>query len=409
MPSWVWDALMNPFVELVLIGAIVYGVLAIRKRRAHGYTRLRGQRSRLLWWQSLEGKPFSASHDLPYSQQDALLLASMAPSPPLRLRQWLDRVNHQPDRHPHLIAMGRPGSGKTTMALAVLGDRPGRLVVTTPKSHKADPWGGLPVIRLRPYDMSFASIQQAIEAVYQEMLRRNAEYPDVEHEWLTLVIDEYPTVRAGCEGIEEQILAMLRFADRVRIRLMLLSSENDINALGLKVDEVARQNCIFVELDEDRHGVIYHWGKAREPIETTGILLLAHRRIPAVRWWYPTKLPDQPAISTQVPPDRTEAVSNLLEKALGSSELPLPPENLKSCEEKDPVSQSCSSASEDDLAASTPDFSAEEIAQIGALIASGKRKPEVVKAMPRYSERKHSLYSAYYDRMLVAVHRVLDV
>jgi energy-coupling factor transporter ATP-binding protein EcfA2 len=218
---------------------------------------------------------------------------------PLALRQWLDLVNNQPDRNPHLVTTGPSGSGKTTLTLAILQDRPGRVMIVTPKSKKADSWGGLPAIRLRREDMSFEPIAAAIDAVYQEMLRRNAEDTDVDEDWLTLVIDEFPTVADECKGLSAKVLRMIRLARSVRIRLILLATETTVKALGLEGNGDARNNCIVIETAEDRSATIYRWGKTPNPIDTRPVLQVASRPIPLMRWWAPQPASERPATPVQ--------------------------------------------------------------------------------------------------------------
>jgi hypothetical protein len=235
--------------------------------------------------------------------------AQQPPAPaPLSLRAWLNRVNQEPDRAPHLVATGPTGSGKSTLVLAALVDRPGRIVIVSPKSQKTDPWGGLPVVRLRRQDMSVADIAETIASVSQEMRRRYAHEAEVEADWLTLVIDEYPTITAEIKGLADTVLHMLRMARSARIRLILIATEVSVKAMGLEGNGAARENCLFVECADDKSAAIYRWGKPAEPIDTTQVLAIAHRSIPLHRWWSAATMP---ALTTPAATPRRERIQDI--------------------------------------------------------------------------------------------------
>jgi hypothetical protein len=172
--------------------------------------------------------------------------------------------------------------------LATLATRPGRIVICTPKSQRADPWGGFPAVRLRREDMSFVPIAVAINAVYREMLRRNAAEADVEDDWLTLVVDEYSTVIGKIPEASSQVLDLVTMGRSSRIRVVLLATELNVKAWGWEGRGEARHNCLFVECEEETHrAVMFRWGKAREPIDTVRIPGLAERAKLAERAWAP--------------------------------------------------------------------------------------------------------------------------
>lgn len=179
---------------------------------------------------------------------------------------WMARINHQPDKTPHLAVTGPSGSGKTTFVLAVLADRPGRLVIATPKAPRTDPWGGFPAVRLNPHDMGYAPLGNAIRAVYQEMLRRNAQDAETSADWLTLVVDDYSTVVGELPDLKPTILRMLTLGRSVRIRLVIIDTETNVKAWGIEGRGEARNNLIYVELEEDTHAArMFRWRERDQP------------------------------------------------------------------------------------------------------------------------------------------------
>lgn len=247
--------------------------------------------------------------------------SSVAAIPPaLPLRAWFDRANQQPDRTPHLAATGPSGSGKTTLILALLQDRPGRFVIVTPKSRRADPWGGLPVVRLRPEDMSFSVIGEAVEAVYTEMLRRNAEDADVDDDWLTLVVDEYSTVIGKLPALKEKVLDMITLGRSARIRVIILATETNVKAWGWEGRGEARANVLFIECEEDTYRAwLFRWGKEREEIDTRQLPQIAARPLSETRLWAAAPAP---VLSDRSADDRAIAALFGLADQTGLSGLP---------------------------------------------------------------------------------------
>lgn len=204
------------------------------------------------------------------------------------VRSWLDRVNLQPDKTPHLAVTGPSGSGKTTLVLAVLADRAGRLVVCTPKAARTDPWGGFPAVRLKPDDMSYAPLGAAIRAVYREMLRRNAQEADTAADWLTLIVDDFSTVIGELPELKPLILRLLTLGRSVRIRLIIIDTETNVKAWGIEGRGEARNNLIYVECEEDTHvAKIFRWKERDKPqeLDTSTIKALSDRAQLGDRAW----------------------------------------------------------------------------------------------------------------------------
>lgn len=207
-------------------------------------------------------------------------------SPLLPLRTWLDRVNNEPDRVPHIAAKGPSGSGKSTLILAALTERSGKVLICTPKNARDDAWGGVPAVRMTA-DLTFDHIEAALLEVHQEVKRRNVEGFD---EWLTVVIDDYPWIAQECPSAAKVVTMVGNMGRSVRVRLILLAQTATVKSWGLEGNGEARSNFVFINLEEDHSAVIYRWGKAPEPIDTSRVAELAQHPIPAIRWWNRTQV-----------------------------------------------------------------------------------------------------------------------
>ena len=210
----------------------------------------------------------------------------------LAIRQWIDRANNQPDRSPHLAFIGPSGSGKSTLMLATLHERPGRMIIITPKNAQDDPWGGFPAVRLAAdgKTISFEPLKAAILSVYSEMIRRSALGFDP-NDWLTLVIDEFSTVIGKFPELKEVILDILTLGRSTRIRLIIGAVESNVKAWGWEGRGEARNSVLFIECDldeetEQRTAIMYRWGKEKQApqLDTRNAKRLADQPFRAVQW-----------------------------------------------------------------------------------------------------------------------------
>ncbi len=221
--------------------------------------------------------PFASTKDsaVPAEQVPQLAAAS------LPLPVWLDMVNNQPDRVPHLAAKGPSGSGKTTLIQAALMERPGKILICTPKNARDDPWGGAPAVRLTA-ELTFDAIERALQQVHHDVKRRNVEGFN---EWLTVVIDDYPWVAQECPSAAKIVTLIGNMGRSVRVRLILLAQTATVKAWGFEGNGEARTNFVFLDLEEDHQAVLYRWGKAPQAIDTSAVRDLARHAIAVDRWW----------------------------------------------------------------------------------------------------------------------------
>lgn len=227
-------------------------------------------------------KPYSTSARTPSQTPGATPAPQQIGAPSmLPLREWLDRVNNQPDRVPHIAAKGPSGSGKTTLILAALTERPGKVLVCTPKNERDDSWGGAPAVRLTA-DLTFDAIESALQSVHHEVKRRNVEGFD---DWLTVVIDDYPWIAQECPSAAKVVTMVGNMGRSVRVRLILLAQTATVKSWGFEGNGEARGNFVFIDLEEDHSAAIYRWAKQPEPIDTRCVAELASQPIPAARWW----------------------------------------------------------------------------------------------------------------------------
>ena len=122
--------------------------------------------------------------------------AQAAPARPqaLPLTELLLCVNARPDEVPHLAIVGPSGGGKTTLAMAILASRPGRILVLTAKED--DTWGGLPTsasTTTRP-TRARGGHSTLTEEVKARLIRtKHRQEPGA---WLTVVLDDYSTLQS---------------------------------------------------------------------------------------------------------------------------------------------------------------------------------------------------------------------
>jgi hypothetical protein len=210
-------------------------------------------------------------------------LAQATAEQPLAMRAWLDYVNAQPDRVPHLAIIGPSGAGKTTAATAVLSDRPGRVVVITAK--EGDDWGGLPYVGI-DRDATYATARETFAALEQEVKQRLVDAKDkrLTADWLTIAVDDFSTLVKEVPIAADVVKLAARLGRSLRVRLVMLSDSALVKAIGLEGEGETRSNFAFVRLRRGHSGTLDVEG-ADVPIDTAMLDQIARRANLKGRQW----------------------------------------------------------------------------------------------------------------------------
>jgi len=151
----------------------------------------------------------------------------------------------------HAIIVGSTGSGKSTLAMALSRLFGGQVVVLDPHAKPTD-WPGLTVTgRGRDYK----AIAGLIAKLDREFYRRYELYGQGQEEYpeLTAIVDEWPAIVASaeCSKVAVDWLAkMLREARKIKMRLVILTQDPNVESLGLKGKGNLRDCFEFVRLGE---------------------------------------------------------------------------------------------------------------------------------------------------------------
>lgn len=172
-------------------------------------------------------------------------LATSATAAPLRSRQWLQAVNDLPDDNPHMTVVGPSGTGKTTFVSAALGQRPGRVVVLTPKVSPGA-WRGAEVVTLDD-DLSYQPLADALGELQMEARRRSAALRRGEPlEPMTVVLDELPELVAEIPGAGKFAVRLSRWGRELHMRQVVIATSDE--ALSIPGWAATRPNYVRVEL-----------------------------------------------------------------------------------------------------------------------------------------------------------------
>lgn len=199
---------------------------------------------------------------------------------------WLNVLNDQPDRYPHLIIVGPTGAGKTTFTMALLSARPGRVAVLTPKPDPAD-WPGVPIVTIDD-DGHFADLTQAFEALGAELRRRLVATKQQQPVGapLTIVCDDWPVLAAECGRPATDLFKLVgRLGRSLRVRLVVLSQSERVKSLGLDGEGDAVANFARVDLGRGHTATLAVDGLAL-PLDTSWVPSMARRRTDPARWWH---------------------------------------------------------------------------------------------------------------------------
>ena len=212
------------------------------------------------------------------------------PLPKLGQRDWLDRVNNQPDLAPHLLIAGKSGSGKSTLARAILSHRRGVLVIVTPKFEEAEAWG-VPVTTIDP-DATFTTITATLKALYSELLKRTqADAP------ITIVLDDYTILandRQCKDSCGQLVQAVARLGRSKRVRLLLLTHETTAAATATAGQHSLLENFTRIDCERYTHRATLIWDDVRYELDTRNVPALAQRGLAHLATWRPTTVQIEP-------------------------------------------------------------------------------------------------------------------
>jgi hypothetical protein len=183
-------------------------------------------------------------------------------------REWLRAVNDLPDDNPHMTVVGPSGCGKTTFVSATLSQRPGRVVVLTPKVSPGA-WRGAEVVTLSD-DLSYAPLADALNDLQTEAKQRTLALRRGEPlEPMTVVLDELPELHAEIPGAGKFAVRLSRWGRELGMRQVVLATSDD--ALNIPGWAATRSNYVRVELGkpapDGRRPAMLDDGQSRRPLD----------------------------------------------------------------------------------------------------------------------------------------------
>lgn len=301
---------------------------------------------------------------------------------PLAVNEWLELINDRPDEAPHTLIIGPSGTGKTTLAQAIVATRSGYLAILDPKWQPGR-WGGLRAVPIDD-DGRYTLLEETIKALLAELTSRLVSlkqgvtaFPE-----LTIVAEEFPTLIGECPSAPSLFKQVGRLGRELRIRLVGLSQSERVKSLGIAGEGDARDNFTLIRLGKvavdtlprlrsTPRPAVLEWKGEHFELTLDGVPYFSSFRVPAARSWA-----SYSAIALQ----SKQALKQPLEQELKQHE-----------------------STQSDKNNAEILFSVDEVGVIVSLIISGTDKKTAIPLMPRYTRKQHRAYVTYYDRLTSAI------
>ena len=197
-------------------------------------------------------------------------LPSVSGTTRLRFQQWLDLVNRQPDRIPHLFIEGGSGAGKTTLATAILHDRRDQVAIVGVKPD--DGWGDGYVYR--------STEREAYLVALLREVRRRLDEDD--RSGFTLVLDDFTRLAAQHKVALDLYKEVADVGRSLRIRLILIARGRQVKGIGASGESDLLEHFCFLHVSRD-HGATLELDEVNRPIDT-GMVCVMARPLPPERW-----------------------------------------------------------------------------------------------------------------------------
>jgi hypothetical protein len=207
---------------------------------------------------------------------------------PLPLIQWLRIIQHQPDEHPHLILYARSGAGKTTLVKAIMASRQGRFFYLSPKVGEFGV--AYPTVEVVNGEASYAPIETALQQVLREVGRRLTLGVQHQHEQLTIVLDDYATLKVHCPSAAKVLFQVGTIGRQLRMRLIICTTTKRVKGMGLDGLGDALDNFVEIELPKETrfvNGLLSLDSRDPLPIDLADVEPLSRQELAAARWWQP--------------------------------------------------------------------------------------------------------------------------
>jgi ABC-type oligopeptide transport system ATPase subunit len=209
------------------------------------------------------------------------------------VRDWIGWVNQHGEQ---ILIVGGRGSGKTTMARAILNTRGGIYCIITAKHSKG--FEGLKCIGVDD-DGGYTEANHWLELLRQEYIDRNIaqKHEELTANKLTIILDDYSSIVADSKdkASSEAMMRIARMGRELGMMLIVLSDSDRVKSLGIEGEGASRNNFAVIRLQRNHEGTYQEQYDSKDyiPIDTQDIQKIADYRRSNIHPWTPKRNPDE--------------------------------------------------------------------------------------------------------------------